>query len=129
MHEHLEHVGETPESRELLDRIGRRMLKRRVDLLKNLPTFPQSILRMNAMLMSASDDRSFAQIAKTIETDPVVTARVLRLVNSAFYGVSGAITSVMDALVMLGLEVVRGLLLSTAALDIAEGRRGLGGMW
>ena len=31
------------------------------------------------------------QIARAIEVDPVVTARILRLVNSAFYGVSGAV--------------------------------------
>jgi len=68
-------------------------------------------------------------IARAIEADPVVTARILRLVNSAFYGVSGAIASVYDALVMLGLDVVRGLVLSSAAMDLAAKRQGVQGLW
>jgi len=119
----------TVESSQILDQIGRRMLKRRVDSLKNLPTFPESITRINAVLLGENSDRSMEQIARAIEVDPVVTARILRLVNSAFYGVSGAISSVYDALVMLGLDVVRGIVLSSAAMDLAEKRRGLTGMW
>ena len=121
--------GPTPESTILLDQIGRRMLKRRVDSLKNHFTFPESITRINSVLLSEHSDKSMEQIARAIEVDPVVTARILRLVNSAFYGVSGAISSVYDALVMLGLDVVRGIVLSSAAMDLAERRRGLNGMW
>ena len=91
---------ENKESAQILDQIGRRMLKRRVDALKSLPTFPESILRINEVLMYGEADRSLHQIARAIEADPVVTARTLRLVNSAFYGVSGAIASVYDALIM-----------------------------
>lgn len=122
-------VGESPESQRILDDIGRRMLKRRVDALRSLPTFPRSVLRIGAALAEDADGASFARIAALIETDPVLTARILRLVNQAFYGVSGAIASVHDALVMLGLDIVRGLLLSTAAMDLIDGRRGLDGLW
>lgn len=122
-------AGETPESQRILDALGRRMLKRRVDALKSLPTFPQSIVRISVALGEGDDGASFKRIAALIETDPVLTARILRLVNSAFYGVSGAIASVYDALVMLGLDIVRGLVLSTAAMDLVEGRRGVAGLW
>ncbi len=122
-------TGETPESAQLLDQIGRRMLRRRVDALKSLPTFPESIIRISGVLQDDADGASFGRIAALIETDPVLTARILRLVNSAFYGVSGAIVSVADALVMLGLDIVRGLVLSTAAMDLVEGRRGVRGLW
>ena len=100
---------ETPESQQLLDAIGRRMLRRRVDALKSLPTFPESVIRINQILAAEDTDESFERIAAVIEIDPVLTARVLRLVNSAFYGVSGAVATVYDALVMLGLDVVKGL--------------------
>ena len=119
---------ENEASQQILDQIGRRMLKRRVDALKNLPTFPESILRMNAMLLSEHSDQSFAQVARAIEADPVITARILRLVNAAFYGVSGAISSVYDALVMLGLDVVRGIILSSSAMDLAAGRQRVSGL-
>ena len=120
---------ETAESSEILDQIGRRMLKRRVDALKNLPTFPESILRINQMMMGKTATQSLEQIARVIEVDPVLTARILRLVNSAFYGVSGAIVSVHEALVMLGMDVVRGVILSSAAMDLAAGRQSIRGLW
>lgn len=122
-------TAETPESARLLDDLGRRMLRRRVDALKSLPTFPESIVRISGVLADDAGGASFGRIAALIETDPVLTARILRLVNAAFYGVSGAIASVGDALVMLGLDIVRGLILSTAAMELAHGRRGVRGLW
>jgi HD-like signal output (HDOD) protein len=124
----IDQSGENDASKQILDQIGRRMLKRRVDALKNLPTFPESILRMNEMMLSDRSSQSFAQIAEAIEVDPVMTARILRMVNSAFYGVSGAIASVYDALVMLGLDVVRGIILSSSAMALAAGRQGIRGL-
>lgn len=114
----------------LLDDLGRRMLKRRVDALKSLPTFPESIVRINNLLAEDGPADSLQKIATLIETDPVLCARVLRLVNSAFYGVSGAIVTVFDALLMLGLDIVKGLILSTSVSDILGGRGAtLDGLW
>ena len=112
-----------------LDHIGRRMLKRQVDALKSLPAFPESVLRINAMLAEGESAISFRAIAGVIETDPALCARVLRLVNSAFYGVSGTMGSAYDALVMLGLDVVKGIILSTSVLELVQRRGGLGGLW
>ena len=122
-------VEDPPEARALLDELGRRMLKRRVDALKSLPTFPQSILRINQVLSAEAPDESFREIVAIIETDPVLVARILRLVNSAFYGVSGAVATVQDALVMVGLDVVKGLILSAHAMDMLADRRGMRGLW
>ena len=125
----IEPAVDTPESAAILDQIGRRMLKRQVDALKSLPTFPESIMRINSVLLEDNSNQSMEQIARAIEVDPVVTARILRLVNSAFYGVSGAIASVYDALIMLGLDVVRGIVLSSAAMDVGGRRRSINGLW
>lgn len=121
--------AEDPEAERLLDEIGRRMLKRRVDALKSLPTFPESILRINELITAEDPQDSFERIAAVIETDPVMVARILRLVNSAFFGVSGAVVTVYDALVMLGLDVVKGVILSTHALDLLAARHGMAGLW
>jgi len=120
---------DNPEAQQIIDDIGRRMLKRRVDALKNLPTFPESILRINQVIVGDAEEASFERVAPVIETDPVLTARILRLVNSAFYGLSGGVSTVYDALVMLGLDIVRGLILSTNAMEMVEGRRGIRGLW
>ncbi len=121
---------ETPDSQRLLDDLGRRLLKRRVDALKSLPTFPESILRINELLTRDDPADSMERIAQVIETDPVVCARLLRLVNSAFYGLSRTVVTVYDALLLLGLDIVKGLILSTSVIDILGGRRnGLAGLW
>ena len=121
-------VEETAET--LLDELGRRMLKRRVDALKSLPTFPESVIRINQIITQDGPKDSLRKIGDAIETDPVLCARILRLVNSAFYGVSGAIVTVFDALLMLGLDIVRGLILSTTVSDVFAGRNAaLNGLW
>lgn len=113
----------------LLGNIERRMLKRRVDALKSLPTFPASIVRINEMLVDQESDESFSKIAAVVETDPILVARVLRLVNAAFYGVSGTVVTVYDALCMLGLDIVKGLILSTNAMEMLEREEHMHGLW
>lgn len=116
---------------QLLDRLGRRMLKRQIDALKSLPSFPRSILRIQALVASEGvPDAAFEEIAGIIEADPPLCARVLKMVNAAFYGAGGPVVSVLDALVMLGFEVVRGLLLSAGALEVFGGDEAdLDGLW
>lgn len=109
--------------------LERRLLKRQVDALKTLPSFPDSVLRINHEILYNSDDKNFDEIARLIELDPVVTARTLRLVNSAFYNKAGLITSVHEALVMLGLDIIRGVILSTAALEFSDELTLCEGLW
>ena len=109
--------------------LERRLLKRQVDALKTLPSFPESVLRINHEILYNSDDKNFDEIARLIELDPVVTARTLRLVNSAFYNKAGLITSVHEALVMLGLDIIRGVILSTAALEFSDEFSVCEGLW
>lgn len=63
-----------------------------------------------AVLRLAADPRSApAQLARVVETDPALVARVLRLANSPYYGASRRVASVQHAIVMLGVDTVRGL--------------------
>ena len=99
----------SPDADAVFIRLEKRLLKRQVDALRSLPTFPESVLRLNHEILFQSDNRSFSEIARLIETDPVLTARILRLVNSAFYNKPGLITHIQEALVMLGLDIIRGV--------------------
>lgn len=62
-------------------------------------------------------DTSPVELNKVVSIDPVLTGNVLRLINSAYYGMSQKITSVVRAITMLGINTVRNLLLSTAVLS------------
>lgn len=60
-----------------------------------------------------SDDISIDDIAKKIAADPVLSARLLRLANSAYYHVSRSVGTVNDAMTMLGFVTVRTLVISS----------------
>lgn len=70
------------------------------------------------------EDVNIEEIADKIAMDPVLTAKVLRLANSAHYGVSKSIATTHDASVLLGLATLRTLVLAsgiTGAMQTPEG--------
>jgi len=68
--------------------------------LVNLPPMPHIILKARDIL--ADPESSLKDLAKVIETDQAMVAKVLTLANSAYYGVSGMISSIPHASVLLG---------------------------
>lgn len=61
------------------------------------------------------DQRSTArQIQNVVRTDPALAARILKIVNSAFYGLPAQVASLERAIVMLGLSAVRNLALAAS---------------
>lgn len=85
-----------------------------------LPSLPASALDVLHSLDDEAADT--AALARKIAGDQALVTRLLRVANSSFYGLSGRVHSIQDALVVLGLRSVR--MLATAA---AVGR-GLGKM-
>ena len=82
---------------------------------RNLPPFPPVVREALATL---EDDRSSAlDIARIIGKDEAIAARVLRLVNSAFYGVRGKATTISRAVTLLGFEQIRTLMIGAALFD------------
>ncbi len=80
-----------------------------------LVSLPEACLRLNDVL---ADDRSTAEdVAETLRTDPALSARVLKLVNSAFYGLPRRVETVTHAVALLGREEIRTLAFATAAAE------------
>ena len=71
-----------------------------------------------------------ADVARVVETDPALAARVMRLANSPFYGSPRRVSSTRHATVMLGFDTVRALAVS-AACSLLDGRVDAGpdGFW
>jgi putative nucleotidyltransferase with HDIG domain len=104
--------------------ISAEQLQEELESLVNLPTLPGVVHMVGAMV--EDDSTSTQDVSDLISKDHVLSAKVLRLVNSPFYGFPGRISSVNHATVLLGLNVVKGLLLSTAVFDtLAEESKGL----
>lgn len=74
-----------------------------------------------ARLQAALDDSSIGKIARTIESDIAMTARLLQVVNSNYFGVSRNISDVDEAVQVLGVDTIRSLAL-THELDPADDR-------
>jgi len=64
---------------------------------------------------------SMADISKIISDDPGLTVRLLRLVNSAFYGFPSKIETITQALVIIGTNQLRDLALATSIVSLFEG--------
>lgn len=94
--------------------------KNKVKLIKNLPTLPDILHKISRMV--ESKQYSANDIARVISQDQVLTAKVLKLANSAFFGFSRSINSVDQALVLLGFQVVKGLILTSSVFDIVQRR-------
>lgn len=78
---------------------------------KALPAVPQIV---HELIDSFNNqDVSIDQIARKLAADPVLSARLLRLANSAYYHVSRTIGTVPDAIAMLGFVTVRTLVISS----------------
>src|SRR5690606_17728726 len=81
--------------------------------LGRLPSLPDLYHAINAEL--AKPDASLKSVAAIIARDVAMTAKLLQLVNSAFFGLGRRVTSVEQAVSYLGIDVIRALVLSNAA--------------
>ncbi|HUN60828.1 MAG TPA: HDOD domain-containing protein [Candidatus Sulfotelmatobacter sp.] len=84
---------------------------------KGLPTLPAYLLDLNALLSSAMVD--LKKVGRIIRTDPSLTAQVLRLCNSALFGLRRRVLSIEQAAVLLGTERLRTLVLTCAVMQFA----------
>ena len=84
--------------------------ERSLRALGQLPTFSPILNRLIASL--AAEDVSFAKIADLIEKDTVLAGNILKLVNSALYGLSKTVNSIRHAVSLLGINKLRNAALS-----------------
>lgn len=83
---------------------------------KDIPSLPEVVTKV--MELVSNPTSSAAELSKVIAHDPGLTTRVLRLVNSAYYGFPKQISSVQQAIMILGFTTMRGLVLSTSIFKI-----------
>ena len=87
-----------------------------IDGISDLPTLPFVVSKM---LEVVGDSRSAARdLGQVISMDQTLTAKVLRLGNSSFYGFRGQISTISHAVVMLGFNVIKSLALGLSVVKI-----------
>ena len=93
--------------------------------IKDLPTLPKVLDEVSRLVQDPNANTD--EIAKIISRDQVLSAKVLKMVNSPVYGFPGRIGTVQHALVLLGFNVVRGIIISTSVFDMMV--KAMEGLW
>ena len=88
-----------------------------------LPPLPQAATR--ALRTLRRETASLEEVAVDLACDSSLTARILRLANSPFYGVAGRVSSVRDAAQVLGRRTLESMLTLAAVTGHFEGQRSL----
>lgn len=79
---------------------------------------PMPIVAVKVLELLQDPDSSVKQLAETISLDPAVSARMLKIANSSMYGLSRQITTIQNALVLLGEKTVRSLVLASSMSSV-----------
>lgn len=89
-----------------------------------LPSLP--VVALKLLKLTSDDHSSSPDLARVVETDPALTAKVLRIINSAAYALPRKIASVQQAVVLLGFATIRTLALEVTLFEqLVPPRRGL----
>lgn len=83
--------------------------------LERLPPFPAAATR--ALEEFGRDSLDFARLEHWIGSDPVLTARILRIANSPFYGLPRKIAAVKDACMLTGAPTLRNIIIASIAMQ------------
>ncbi len=91
-------------------------IKQVISNIRNLPTPPQVFHQIQKVINDP--DAGAAHVAAILAEDPAMSVKVLKLTNSAFYGLAREVESVKQAVVIVGMEAVKNLVLSASVLDM-----------
>src|SRR5947209_6849653 len=90
-------------------------IKRRIDSVPKLASL-ESIGRELTDLVNSEQSYN-SQIAEVIRRDPSLTARILRMVNSVYFGLAAKVNNIEEAVFYLGLRQIRELSMATPVID------------
>ncbi len=98
-------------------------LRRKLDKIENLPTLPAIAMDVNRLLQDYNT--SVRQLSGVIESDQATAAKILKLVNSAFFGLRSKVGNIPHAITLLGFNTVRNAVIS---VSVIKGLSNLTGM-
>lgn len=100
-------------------------IRRNVAAMGDLPSLPRTYHELTRAL--ADPDASLQKVARIVEHDVGISAKILQLVNSAFFGLSHSITNIQSAVSYLGIATLKNLVLSVEVFRAFQPKRALNG--
>jgi len=89
-----------------------------MDRLKSSPQLPSlPAIAIKALELARKDNVNISEIADLISNDPALSSKILKTVNSSFYGLPKQVSTISHALVILGLQAVKTLALGFSLLS------------
>ncbi|HEV2416659.1 MAG TPA: response regulator [Terriglobia bacterium] len=95
-------------------------LRRAVGSMRELPALPRTYVALTKALQSP--DVSLDQVAGIVGQDVAIAAKILQLVNSAFFGLARDVTNIHTAVSYLGTDILKSLVLSIGVFRAFERR-------
>ncbi|MBN1613831.1 MAG: HDOD domain-containing protein [Deltaproteobacteria bacterium] len=99
--------------------------RNKIENISALPTVPGTLKRISSIIEKPR--LTLEELSHFVSNDPALASRVLKMINSAVYGFPGRISSVSHAIMLLGLNVVKGILLGTSIFEIMQ--KVMKGLW
>ena len=96
------------------------------DYIKTMPSLPTSLAKV--LEICNNPQTSPADLNHIISLDPVLVGRVLKLINSAYYGLGQPVTNLARAIIMLGINTVKNLALSTTVMGQLSSKKASHGL-
>ena len=108
-----------------MNKLDKKLIRFKIENIDTLPTIPGALKKL--LKVFENQKVSLSEIGNFISSDPVLATKVLKMVNSPVYGFPGRISSVSQAVILLGLNVVKGLLLGVSVFELMQ--RSMIGLW
>lgn len=93
---------------------------------ESAPPFPK--VAQQVMKMLNDENTKASDLAGVIQYDASITANILKTCNAAYYGLSRKVTSIEDALVVLGQEMLKDIIITSSSVRFFKGNAGAGYM-
>jgi putative nucleotidyltransferase with HDIG domain len=100
-------------------------MMKKLERIEDLPTLPTILFEVNRLLEDINT--SAKMLGETIGKDQSMVVKILKLVNSAFYGFRSRVSDISNALVLLGFNTVRNSIISVSIIEAFSGKNDLEG--
>jgi len=114
-------LDETIQRADLISRmLSNDHIKRTLNLIEKFPSIPEIYIELTEKLRAG--EPSLREIGETIIRDPSLTIKLLQIVNSPFYGLPMPVTDPQKAVALLGLDIVKGFVLTSGLFNQYESK-------
>ena len=97
---------------------------RQLDKVRDLPTLPTVVDKLGEAIRDPNTD--MIKVSRIIEDDPAMMARILKVVNSAFYGTAEPVVSIRQAVTRMGFHAVENIAMATSVIQTMQNTGGCG---